>query len=138
MFAMGAISSPEKREVSQEQIDAVFAVLEDWFQAIEDGKADHRLPDPAFVLPPGRPAITAELVAEFTRELDREMDTDAFGVQGRKFGADASCEFHRLADPQRVALVQQLMGVLLTEEEMGQRAEALRGRQAESGLPEVA
>ena len=119
-------TSPEKREVAQEQIDAVFAILEDWFQAIEDGTAEHRLPDPAFVPPPGRTEITDGLVDEFIRELDREIDTDALASRGKHFGADASSEFHRLAHPQRAALVQQLMGVVLSEDEMTQKAEARR------------
>ena len=124
-LVMNAIS-PEKREVAQEQIDAVFAILEDWFQAIEDGSAEHRLPDPTFVPPPGRPGITEALVDEFIRELDREIDTDALASRGKHFGADASGEFHRLAHPQRVALMQQLMGVVLSEDEMAQKAEARR------------
>ncbi|MFQ5933111.1 MAG: hypothetical protein ACE5KI_00530 [Dehalococcoidia bacterium] len=122
----------EQRKLAQEQIDTVFDILEDWFQAIEDGTAHHRLPDPTFESPPGRPAITEELVNEFIRGLDREIDTDAFGSQGRKYEADASSEFHRLDYPQRVALVQQLMTVLLSEEEMAQKAEALQAQQPSS------
>ena len=115
----------EKREVVLEQVRAVFVILEDWFQALEDGTVEHRLPDPTFTSPSGRPVITETLVEEFISHLDREMDTDAFSVQGKKYEADASCEFHRLAYPQRVALIQQLMAVLLTEEEVSQRAESL-------------
>ena len=129
---MFSVPSNEEREVAQQQIEAVFTILEDWFQAIEDGTAEHRLPDPNFQSPPGRPAITDELVEEFIKELDREMDTDAFGAQGRKYGADATCEFHRLAHPQKVALVQQLMGVLLNEKEMEQKGAELR-KQEQAG-----
>ena len=117
---------PEKREVAQEQIDAVFAILEDWFQAIEDGTAEHRLPDPTLVPPPGRPEITDGLVDEFIKELDREIDTDALAIRGKQFGADASSEFHRLAHPQRVALVQQLMGTVISEDELAREAESRR------------
>ncbi|MEE9199196.1 MAG: hypothetical protein V3U26_05310 [Dehalococcoidia bacterium] len=120
----------EEQEVAQEQVDTLFATLEDWFQAIENGTAHHRLPDPSFEPPPGRPAITEVLVEEFIKELDREINTDAFGSQGRKYGADASSEFHRLDYPQRVALVQQLMGVLLSEKEMAQKAEELRAQRS--------
>ena len=128
----------EKREVAQEQIRAVFVILEDWFQALEGGTAEHRLPDPTFVPPPGRPSITETLVEEFIRELDREIDTDAFGVQGRKNEADASSEFHRLAYPQRVAFIQQLMGVLLTEQEVAERVESLCAEVASSAEPDAA
>ena len=111
------ISSAEA-EFRQKQIEAVFAVLEDWFQAIEDGTVHHRLPDANYKPPPGRAEITEELVEEFIGELDREMDIDALGSRGQYYGADASCEFHRLAYPQRVALIQQLMGVLLSDKEI--------------------
>ena len=138
MWGYWGATSPEKREVEQEQVRDVFAILEDWFQAVEDGTAEHRLPDPTFTSPSGRPAITETLVEEFISHLDREMDTDAFGVQGKKYEADASCEFHRLAYPQRVALIQELMGVLLTEQEGSQRAESLRPQIPSSAEPEAA
>ncbi|MFQ5872232.1 MAG: hypothetical protein ACE5JL_00320 [Dehalococcoidia bacterium] len=129
---MNFTTSPEERKVAQEQIDTVFSILEDWYQAIEDGTAHHRLPDPTFQAPPGKPAITEDLVDEFIKELDREIDTDAFGSQGRKYGADASSEFHRLDYPQRVALVQQLMRALLSDEEMSKEADELRAQQPTS------
>ncbi len=128
----------EKREVLLEQVRAVFVILEDWFQALEDGTVEHRLPDPTFTSPSGRPAITDTLVEEFINGLDREMDTDAFGAQGKKYQADASCQFHRLAYPQRVALTQELMGVLLTEHEVVQRAESLYPEATPSAEPEAA
>lgn len=118
-----AVASSAEEQTHQKQIEAVFAVLEDWFQAMENGTAHHRLPDPNFKPPPGRPEITEELVEELIQELDREMDMDALGSRGQYYGADASCEFHRLAYPQRVALIQQLLGVLLSDEEIKQRAE---------------
>jgi len=126
----------EERDVLQEQIDTVFEILESWFLAIENGTADHRLPDPSFEPPEGRPPMSEALVEEFIIELDREIDTDAFGFQGLKYGADASSEFHRLAFPQRLALVQQLMTVVLNESEMSKIAEDNRvqhsSRQTES------
>ena len=138
MWGYWGATSPEKREVEQEQVRAIFAILEDWFQALEDGTAGHRLPDPTFTSPSGRPAITETLVEEFINELDREIDTDAFGVQGKKYKADASCEFHRLAYPQRVALIQHLMGALLTEHEVVHRAESLHPEATPSAELEVA
>lgn len=129
---MTIATQTKEREILQEQIDAVFGILEDWFRAIEDGTAQHRFPDPAFEAPQGRPPITAALVEDLIRELDREIDIDAFGVQGRRFGADATSEFHRLGSPQRLALVQELMAVLFTEEEMSKKAEAMRAKQSSS------
>ena len=132
------IASSEDREAAQEQIEAVFAILEDWYQAIENGTADHRLPDPTFVPPPGRPPITEALVEEFIRELDREIDIDALGSRGKSYKADASSEFHRLAYPQRLALIQALMRVLLSEEEMAQKAEERRAERAAPPQSDIA
>lgn len=115
--------TPQEREVNQEQIKAVFAVLESWFQAIEAGTAHHRLPDPAFSPPPGRPVIEEDLVEQFITELDREIDQDSLGSRGKWCGADATSEFSRLGYPQRVSLIQELMCVLLTADEMAQRAQ---------------
>ena len=138
MFGISSVASPELREVTQEQVVTVFAILEEWFQAMENGTAHHRLPDPNFVPSPGRPAISEALVEEFISQLDREIDTDAFDTQGRKYGADASCEFNRLAYPQRLALVQQLMGALLSDEEMAQKVERMKAQQSASLQPEDA
>ena len=128
MFGYATIHtpSPEEEEVKQAQISAVFEVLEDWFLALEDGSASHRLPDPSFEQPQGRPQITEELANEFIKELDREIDIDAFGYQGQKYKADATSEFLRLEMPQRIALVQALMRVLVTDEEMAAKVKELR------------
>jgi len=134
---MTLATQTEEREVLQEQIDTVFEILEDWYQAIESGTAHHRLPDPSFESPQGRPPITQALVQEFIKELDREIDIDAFGVQGRRYSADASSEFHRLDFPQRVALVQQLMTALLNEKEMSKKAEDLRAQRVSNKQPEA-
>ena len=129
--------SPEEKEIQQGQIDTVFQVLEEWFIAIEGGTAEHRLPDPAYATPEGRPAITESLVAEFIAELDREIDTDAFGYQGQKYKADASSEFHRLAQPQRIALVQQIMGAVMSDEEIKAKAQELRALRISTATAEV-
>ncbi len=138
MWGLSQISTSRTRQVEQEQVEAVFGILEDWFSAVEDGTAHHRLPDPGFVPPPGRPAITEELVEGLIADLDREMDIDAFGVQGRKYEADASCQFHRLAYPQRVALVHQLMAALLTHQEIAELTDPDRADIASAERPETA
>ena len=137
-YASIQVPSPEEQEVKQRQIDSVFETLEVWFQAIEDGTAEHRLPDPGFTPPPGRPAITDALVDEFISELDREIDIDAFGYQGQKYKADATSEFHRLAQPQRMALIQDLLRVLKTDEEMVEEVRSLEREHEQSSFPEAA
>ena len=138
MWGISQIPTSPTRQVEQAQVEAVFGILEDWFSAVEDGTAHHRLPDPGFVPPPGRPAITEDLVEGLVAELDRELDMDAFGVQGRKYEADASCEFHRLAYPQRVALVQQLMATLLTDQEIAELTDPDRADIVSAPAPEAA
>ena len=132
------VPTPEEQEVKQRQIDSALETLEAWFLAIEDGSAAHRLPDPGFKSPPGRPAITDALVDELISELDREIDIDAFGYQGQKYKADATSEFHRLAQPQRMALIQDLLLMLKTDEEMAEEVRSLEREHEQSSLPEAA
>ena len=94
------------------QIEALFALLEKWFVAIEDGTVTTWLPDPTYKVPYGWPKLTERRVNEYIEELDREMDMDALGYQGQKYKADASCEFNRLAYPQRLALTQAVQQVI--------------------------
>ena len=57
---------------------------------------------------------------EFIRELDHEIDMDALASRGRWFSADARSQFHPLGYPQQVALVQQLLTVMLSENALAQ------------------
>lgn len=108
----------EYRRSLEEQATAVFSILEAWFQAMENGTACERLPDPDFLAPQGRPPITDFLCKQLIAALDREMDEDAFGSQGKKLGADAGSEFCRLDPTQQRVLAQELMIVLLSGDEI--------------------
>lgn len=132
---MGSIAD----EIHRRQSDALFKVLEKWYLAIEDGTAVHWDPDPAFAALPGKSEITEELVEEFISELDREMDIDALSSRGEYFGADATPEFKRLVYPQRMALLQEVMGVVKTSDEIEAETEALENKlkDAPSGFVET-
>ena len=96
------------------QTAAVCAVLEDWFWAMEDGLADLRLPDPAYVRPGGKPPWTGEdvdrIIAAIDEEYGKEFATS--GAWARIAGCNAGPGFERLAPAQRLALVQQLATAL--------------------------
>lgn len=126
MQDLNSVVSPEYRELEQEQARIVFEVLEEWFKALEDGSASNRFPDHRFVSPVDRPEITEELVGQLIAGLDREMEIDAFDRQGKKFGATAATEFCRLDYPQRLALTQRLIEILLSKEQMEEIATSLR------------
>lgn len=110
--------SGEFRSRLDDQIVIVFGILGAWFQAMENGTACERLPDPNFIVPSGRPPITEYLLQNLIVALDKEMDKDAFGTHGRKLGANAGSEFCRLDLLQQRALVQDLASVLLSNDEI--------------------
>lgn len=91
---------------------ALFALLENWFLALEDGSVLFRYPDPAYTAPEGWPEVTETLVNELILELDKELNQDADGYQGQKVGATARTDMYRLAYPQRLALVQAIQTLL--------------------------
>ncbi len=111
-------SPREYRERLEEQVTVIFGILEVWFQAMENGTACERLPDPNFVVPSGRPPITEFLLQNLIVALDKEMDEDAFGTHGKRLGANAGSEFYRLDPVQQRALTQDLMSVLLSDDEI--------------------
>ena len=102
----------------ESQITALFDLLQNWFEALEDGSTGDRLPDPRFEFPPGRPVITEELVMAVITELDQKIGEEVFGLQGRKYKADANSGFDRLGPRQQMTLVQKLMALLLSPEEL--------------------
>lgn len=112
------ITLPEYRQVFKEQTEAIFNLLKMWFDALEDGIVHLRNPNPNFDTSFGRPSITKSQVNSVIDVLDQEMEKEAFGRHGRKYKVDASCDFSRLAYPQRLALVQDLHSILLSEDEM--------------------
>lgn len=104
---------------------ATIAVLEDWFQALEDGTAEYRFPDPRFVRP-SKPPLSEE---EYTQkplppytdeDVDRIVAAIDEEIQGeiarntthwRAKGIQTDSGFLRLGPLQRRALVEELARV---------------------------
>ena len=95
---------------------AVFAVLRDWFLALEDGSHAYRYPDPAFVRANGKPPCTeAQLAALVVTALDAYFNDPSnrnYTLHKRGIWHDAGPDFARLALPQRLALAQELSAIL--------------------------
>ena len=93
-------------------VAAIIFLLDDWLQAMENGTAHLRLPDPTYVRPNGKPAWTQDDLDTLIRDLDAEIDQEVTRLPGTSVGAQAGPGFSRLALPQRLALAQHLETVL--------------------------
>lgn len=89
-------------------VAAVIFLLDDWLQAIENGTAHLRMPDPNYVRPGGKPVWTEEELDALIRDIDAEVDQEVQRAPGTSVGARAGPGFVRLAVSQRLALAQQL------------------------------
>ena len=102
-------------------VAAVILLLDDWLQAMENGTAHLRLPDPDYVRPNDKPVWTVEQLDTLIRDLDAEIDQEVTRLPGTSVGAQAGPGFSRLALLQRLALAQHL------EATMEQHQETLKG-----------
>lgn len=93
-------------------VAAVIFLLHDWLQAMENGSADLRLPDPNYVRPSAKAMWTEQGLDTLIRDIDAEIDQEVTRLPGTSVGAKAGPGFHRLAFPQRFALAQQLETLL--------------------------
>lgn len=106
--------------------ERTIAILQDWFQALENGTAEYRNPDPRFVRPNDKPPYTDEEVDRVIAALDEEIDGE---IQRNKShwaakGIQIGSAFARLAPLQRRALVEDLARVVAQwqREEKAQKA----------------
>ena len=97
---------------TDEHIQEVIAVYEDWFQAIEDGTASQRLPDPN-----GKRFSTKE-VDDFINTIDQlfeyevRMNSDyhgRVGMQTRGKPMNHPADFNRLEGASREAFMQDIV-----------------------------
>lgn len=106
------------------QVDAVTAVLEEWFWSIEEGSAQHRFPDPDYVITRDWDQAKIDRIVEWA--LDEYYDTQVHSVDStgkmnylagwaspgssniNSPGATAGPDFKRLGTVQRLALAQDL------------------------------
>ena len=87
----------------------VHAVLRDWFNALEDGSASYRMPDPDYARPPGKAPWTEEDLERLIREVDEYVWQQKSWAQGTHHkDYDAGPGFDRLAPAQRLAFAQDL------------------------------
>lgn len=98
------------------KVAAVIAVLQDWFEAIEDGTAGSRYPDSQYERRGGRPGWTDAEVNKAINVLDYEFQYErsqrpSYWAE-RGFTSDP--DFDRLAPPQRLAMIQQIDNALRT------------------------
>lgn len=98
-------------------VAAVIFLLDDWLNAMKQGTAHLRFPDPNYVRPRGLPKWTEEELDTLIRDIDYEVDQEVNRAPGTSVGARAGPGFYRLAVPQRLALAQQLEAVLEQHED---------------------
>lgn len=89
-------------------VEAMIFLLDDWFAALEAGTAHLRMPDPSYQRPRGQALWTEEDLDTLVRDIDAEIDQEVNRAPGTFAGAKAGPDFKRLATPQRLALAQQL------------------------------
>ena len=127
----------EKRQaaaewVEAENIFAVRAVIIEWFNALNDGTANDRYPDPTCLEgPPGEP-ITEERADKFVEELEDDMLKES--VRFRGLGKEVGPGFPRLEPHARLAFMQAMWQVMKTKEQI--KSEALE-RIRTKDLPEA-
>lgn len=89
-------------------VHAVMALLQDWFEALEQHTAHYRSPDPEYVRSEGKHPFTEAELEHLVKEIDREIDSEVNRAPGTSTHSKAGSGFQRLALPQRLALAQQL------------------------------
>ena len=101
-----------------EQDKAIHAVLQDWFDALQDGSAHKRMPDPGYQRPEGAEPWTNGRLATLLTEIDEYTWKQAGWVQSvRHETYDAGPGYMRLGHAQRVALAQDLERAILAHPE---------------------
>lgn len=94
---------PEEYAGVPEPVMLARAILQRWFEAMENGTAIYHKPNPLYPV-----HFTTEQVNEVIRKLDLSFDYERWLFGYYQAGPD----FHRLAPEQRLALVQELHAVL--------------------------
>lgn len=89
---------------------AVHEVLEDWFNAMEDGTAFSRLPKLSYKRPEDKPMWTDEQLDHLVViAIDEYVDKQRGWIKNnRNIVTDAHCGFERLGPVQRLAFAQDL------------------------------
>lgn len=98
-----------------ENILKFYQIVQEWFEAMQNGTANDRFPDPTWKPKPFLLALTQEIADKIVSELDSD-----FMVEYSRFpeGLGSGPEFKRLAPHARVAFAQVVMDNLLTNHEL--------------------
>lgn len=95
------------------KVEAVVDLLTDWFNAIEAGTAQFRLPSPTYQRRGGKPPWTERELEALIEAIDKDIERElGWASANTAMGCKAGPEFRRLALPQRLALAQQLDALL--------------------------
>ena len=97
-------------------VDAVMALLQDWFEAMEDGTTVLRFPDHSYRRPRDRSTWSEEELDALVKNLDAEIDQEVTRAPGTSTGSKAGPGFQRLGVPQRLAMAQQLEALIVKYE----------------------
>lgn len=116
--------------VNAENVEAVWKVVQTWFELMEAGRAVDRYPDPFWETkhPMKKRPVTREMADRLIAELDAD-----FQLEDRRFPDGKGPEFNRLPAHARVAFAQEVYGVMKSEGEI--EAEARRRIRSGERLP---
>lgn len=102
-------TSPYPSGHHEAKVQAVVDLLTDWFNALEDGSHQWRLPSPSYQRRHGRPTWTDEELERFIDAVDKDIERELHWASANPaMGCQAGPSFHRLALAQRLAFAQQM------------------------------
>ena len=105
--------SPYEPGSANEEVCAITDVLQGWFEALEQGTAHLRLPDPAYQRRGNKPFWTPEELETLIEAIDTRIDRElSWAGKNKQMMCTAGSGFHRLELPQRLAMAQALDAVL--------------------------
>ena len=88
---------------------AIHAVLRDWFNALQDGSVEYRLPDPNYQRPRGKRPWSEEELTRLVTVIDDYVWEQKNWAEGtHKVSYDSGPGYDRLGPAQRLAFAQDL------------------------------
>ncbi len=128
--ALASFSGLEEKAqawVEAQNTEAVWLVVRKWFQWMQTGEVRFKYPDPLWDdnQHPGRRPLTQEIADQIVLEMDED-----FLIEKNRYPKETGLgpEFARLPPHARVAMAQELYGVLMTKREIKVKAQELLDR----------
>lgn len=110
--------------VEAQNVEATWLVVRKWFVWMQNGDAQYKFPDPTWddAQHPGRRPLTQTVGDELVKEMDED-----FLIERNRFPRETGLgpEFSRLPPHARLAMAQDLYGVIRTREELRGEARKL-------------